>query len=132
MPPGMDFAWLPVTTVLFHGKRMVKMDPVATIAFAFLIGLTAGGLAGSVLELASGRRLGFVEPFMSRSHVVRSLGAAALAGPFMLCNDALAAYRERRISAAALVSCAGTAFFWCLALGVALGALAHAVLSSPG
>ena len=50
-------------TVLFHGKRQVKMGPVELTLFAFAVGLTAFGLAGSAMELISGRRLAFVEPY---------------------------------------------------------------------
>lgn len=94
------------------------MGTVAQIAFAFVAGLTVCGLAGSAMELACGRRLAFVEPYVSPAHVLRSLAATAFAGPFMLFNDALAARRERRISAPALASCGVTAMLWALALGV--------------
>jgi hypothetical protein len=50
------------------------MGSVALIVFAFLVGLTVSSLAGSVLEIASGRRLAFVEPYVSPAHVLRSLG----------------------------------------------------------
>jgi hypothetical protein len=117
---GMAFAYPSVTTVLFHGKRKVKMDMVASIAFAFLVGLTACGLAGTTMELASGRKLAFAEPYVSPSHVLRSLGATSVVGPFMLCNEALSAYRENRISAGAMLSCACTALVWIMALGIVL------------
>jgi hypothetical protein len=96
------------------------MDGVASIAFAFLIGLTACGLTGSAMELASGRKLAFAEPYVSPSYVLRSLGATSVVGPFMLCNEALSACRENRISVAAMLSCACTALVWTVALGVVL------------
>lgn len=99
------------------------MDVTASIAFAFLVGLTACGLAGSAMELASGRKLAFAEPYVSPSHVLRSLGTTSVVGPFMLCNEALSAYREKRISAAAMLSCACTALVWVMALGVVLIAI---------
>ncbi len=99
------------------------MDLVASIAFAFLVGLTACGLAGSAMELASGRKLAFAEPYVSPSHVLRSLGATSVVGPFMLCNEALSAYRENRISMAVMLSCACTALVWIMALGVVLIAI---------
>lgn len=55
------------------------MGSVALIVFAFLVGLTVCGLAGSVMEMASGRRLALVEPYVSPSHVLRSLGVTAVA-----------------------------------------------------
>ena len=94
------------------------MGSLMLIAFAFLVGMTACGLAGSLMELATGRRLAFAEPYVSPAHVLRSLAATAFAGPFMLFNDALAARREGRLSTLALVSCACTGLAWALALGV--------------
>jgi hypothetical protein len=108
------------------------MHPLLPIIFAFLTGLTACGLVGTVLELTCGRRLAFVEPYVSSDHVVRSLAAAAFAGPFMLLNDAMTARRERRISLLGLLSCLCTAMLWALALGVVLLALVSAALGVPG
>lgn len=72
------------------------------------------------MELALGRKLAFAEPYVSPSHVLRSLCVTSVAGPFMLCNEALFAYRESRISLVALVSCACTALVWTLALGAVM------------
>nr|WP_192248272.1 hypothetical protein [Mesorhizobium silamurunense] len=96
------------------------MDPMLLPLYAFAVGLTACGLAGSAMEILSGRRLAFAEPYVSPAHIVRSLVATACAGPFMLINDALAARREGRISTPALLSCGCTAVAWALALGVVL------------
>ncbi|UVK36780.1 hypothetical protein LHFGNBLO_003740 [Mesorhizobium sp. AR10] len=100
------------------------MSSLGLTLFAFAVGLTACGLAGSAMELIAGRRLAFVEPYVSPAHIVRSLAATACAGPFMLANDALDARREGRISMLALISCACTAATWALALGVVLIAIA--------
>ncbi|WP_411962215.1 DUF6949 family protein [Mesorhizobium sp. CA4] len=112
------------TTVRFHGKRLVNMDPVVPVLYAFAVGVTACGLAGSAMELLSGRRLAFAEPYVSPVHILRSLAATACAGPFMLTNEALAARREGRIGTMALLSCGCTAIAWALALGVVLIAIA--------
>lgn len=96
------------------------MDPAEHILFAFMVGLTASGLAGSAMELISGRRLAFVEPYVSPVHILRSLAATACAGPLMFANEALDARRQGRISAPALISCGCTATIWALALGVVL------------
>jgi hypothetical protein len=106
------------------------MHPLLSVVFAFLTGLTACGLVGTVLELACGRRLAFVEPYVATDHVIRSLAAAAFAGPFMLLNDAMAARRAGRISLLGLLSCLCTAMLWALALGVVLLALVFAIV--PG
>jgi len=107
------------------------MHPLLLGVFAFLTGLTACGLTGTVLELACGRRLAFVEPYVSSGHVVRSLAAAAFAGPFMLLNDAIAAHGERRISSLGLLSCLCTAMLWTLALGGVLMGLALLAAGLP-
>jgi hypothetical protein len=108
------------------------MHPLLLTAFAFLTGLTTCGLASTVMELVCRRRLAFVEPYVSADHIVRSLAATAFAGPFMLVNDAVAAYRERRISWIGLLSCLANAMLWALALGVVLLAFAFAAAGLPG
>jgi hypothetical protein len=92
--------------------------------FAFVVGLTTCGLVGSAMELVSGRKVAFTEPYVSPSHVLRSLLSTACVGPFMLANDALDAWRERRISIVALMSCGCTVIAWALALGVVVLAIA--------
>ncbi|MEO5755722.1 MAG: hypothetical protein ABIQ51_02585 [Mesorhizobium sp.] len=100
------------------------MSPLELTAYAFVVGLTVCGLAGSAMELISGRKIAFVEPYVSPSHILRSLAATACAGPFMLFNDALDARRTGRISTLALMSCCCTAIAWSLALGVVVLAIA--------
>lgn len=96
------------------------MGLVAHTLFAFMFGLTACSLVGSAMELMSGRRLAFAEPYVSPKHMLRSLAATACAGPLMFTNDALDAWREGHISRLALISCGCTATIWALALGMAL------------
>lgn len=100
------------------------MGQLELTLFAFVVGLTTCGLVGSAMELVYGRKVAFTEPYVSPSHVLRSLVATACAGPFMLVNDALDARRERRISTVALMSCGCTAVAWALALGVVVLAIA--------
>jgi hypothetical protein len=88
------------------------------LAFAFLVGVTVCGLSGTLLELLASRPLRFGEPFLSRQKPLRSLAATALAGPLMLANDALFAFRASRISIAGLASSAVIAAAWALATGV--------------
>ena len=108
------------------------MDPVVLVLYAFAVGLTACGLVGSAMELLSGRRLAFAEPYVSPVHILRSLAATACAGPFMLTNEALAARREGRIGMMALLSCGCTAIAWALALGVVLIAIASWATANLG
>lgn len=106
------------------------MDGFELALFAFLVGLTTCGLAGSAMELVWRRKIAFAEPYVSSSRLVRSLAATACAGPYMLANDALDARREGRISTLALLSCGCTALVWLLALGRVL--LAAAAWATTG
>lgn len=108
------------------------MSLLLPVLFAFAVGLTGCGLAGSVMELVAGRRLTFAGPYVSPAHILRSLAAAACAGPFMLANDALDARREGRISTLMLMSCGCTVMAWALALGIVLIAIAAWGVGSPG
>jgi len=112
------------TTVQSHGKRLVKMNPAVVALYVFAVGLTTCGLAGSAMELISGRRLAFAEPYVSPTRILRSLAVTACAGPFMLANEALDARREGRISTLTLLSCGCTVVAWALALGIVLVAIA--------
>ncbi|MER8521211.1 hypothetical protein NKI48_13840 [Mesorhizobium sp. M0644] len=108
------------------------MGPVEQIIFSFMAGLTACGLAGSAMELIAGRRLAFVQPYVSSKHMLRSLAATACAGPLMFANEALDAWRERRISVLGLVSCGCAATIWALALGMVVIAIASWAASLLG
>lgn len=108
------------------------MAEMELFLFAFVVGLTVCGVTGSTMELVSGRKVAFAEPYVSPSHVLRSLAATACAGPFMLVNDALDARRERRISTLALLSCGCTATAWSLALGIVVLAIASRAIDLLG
>ncbi|TJV45186.1 MAG: hypothetical protein E5Y02_05515 [Mesorhizobium sp.] len=108
---------------------MTDMEP---FLFAFVVGLTVCGVIGSTMELVSGRKVAFAEPYVSPSHVLRSLAATAGAGPFMLINDALDARRQNRISTVALLSCGCTAIAWSLALGIVVLAIASGTIRLLG
>jgi hypothetical protein len=97
---------------------MVKMATLALTCFAFAAGLTLCGLAGSTMELFVGQRLSFRAPFVTSRHVLRSLLVAAAAGPLMLTNDALEAWRSGEVSMLLLLSCALSAAGWALATGI--------------
>lgn len=94
------------------------MTPLQQACYAFLSGLTLCGLLGTAMEIVAGHRLLFAEPFVSRRRVLLSLAAAAAAGPFMLGNEALAAWRAGSISAVLLVACVLMSAVWSLATGV--------------
>lgn len=108
------------------------MGPVALTAFALVTGLTVSGLSGSIMELVARRQIGFSEPFVSPRHIARSLASTAFAGPFMLTNDALHAWRSGAISGIALGSCGCTAIVWSGALGVLVIELARLASGLPG
>lgn len=94
------------------------MTAVEAVCMAFVTGLTACGVMGSALELASGARLSFSPPFVSTGRIGRSLLVTAAAGPFMLANEALAARRDRAVSAVQFWSCITVSGLWALAAGI--------------
>ncbi len=100
------------------------MSPVEFFALAFLIGLVPAGLSATLLELATGRVVCFAEPFASRNNLRKTFAVMVLAGPFMLGNDALAAWRDHSISKLALGACGAAAGMWVLAEGLLFVALA--------
>lgn len=100
------------------------MQSIALFAYALAVGLTLCGLAGSAIEIASGRRLGFRAPFVSRDRFGASLAMTLAVGPFMLANEALAAYRVGAIDMLALTLCGVAATAWAMATGVVVVELA--------
>lgn len=94
------------------------MGTLQAICLAFAAGLTASGLAGSVLEAATGSRLHFGAPFVSPHRIARSLLVTSAAGPFMLVNEALAARRQHAVSRFVFMSCVAVSAAWTLALGI--------------
>jgi hypothetical protein len=100
------------------------MHTLALFAYALAAGLTIAGLAGACFELAFGRRLGFRPPFVTPGRIVRSLAVTIAAGPFMLANEALAAYRAGAIAASALSLCGLAAVVWSAASGMVVVELA--------
>lgn len=94
------------------------MTGLATAAFAFLVGMTVAGLAGSIMQIATGRSPGFVEPYITKAFIARSLLAALVAGPMMLGNDALAAWQARRVAWWTLVVALLLSTLWACLTGV--------------
>lgn len=103
------------------------MEPVE-LAFALMCGITLSGLAGTLLELVTGRPLSFSEPYLSPRRLVRSFLAAACAGPMMLANDALTARRAGDISIGYFAFCAATSLIWAVALGITVIGIAARLL----
>ena len=100
------------------------MAGIWLVAFVFLCGLTLAGLHGTVLEMWSGRRLGFAAPFVSRDHVVRSLVFTAACGPLMLVNEALDAFRNGRIGGAGVAGMALLSGIWLFLSGIVVANIA--------
>jgi hypothetical protein len=94
------------------------MSDWALAVMSFLVGTTIAGLSGSIMEIVSGRPLGFAEPYVARASISRSLCATLAAGPMMLFNEALQARREHRVGAGALIAAASVAAVWACATGV--------------
>jgi hypothetical protein len=106
----------------------MNMDTLWAFGFAFIVGLTVCGLAGTIMEIASGTRLRMAEPFVSGRRPGRSLLASMAAGPFMLFNDAVAARREGRIGAGGMTATMATASVWVLSMGILTTELALLVV----
>lgn len=94
------------------------MSGPAMAAFVFLVGLTASGVCGSLMQIATGRTLCFAEPYVSRAWLARSLLATLAAGPMMLANEALLAWRQGRIGWVALLAASIVAGLWAGATGI--------------
>lgn len=107
------------------------MSPIAFVAFAFLVGLVPLGVSASILECATGRPVGFSRPLVSGRAPFRTVLVTGLAGPFMLANDALRAYRGGVISVWTLMPMAAAALCWVLAVGLAMVASASVAVGQP-
>jgi hypothetical protein len=108
------------------------MQQAALLAYALAVGLTLSGLAGTMIELATGRRLGFRPPFVTRARVGLSLALAFAVGPFMLANEAIAAYRTGEIDRPVLALWAAVALVWSMAAGVLFLELVHVAEAGLG
>lgn len=94
------------------------MEAIAPAAFAFLVGLTVAGIVATLTEIVTDEPLCFAEPHLSPSRIVRSVALTAVAGPFMLGNEALSAFRRGTINSARLVVYGLVGCTWALSLGV--------------
>lgn len=103
-----------------YGKWQVKMNDPELIVFAFLVGLAANGLSGALIEWRTRRPASFGPPLFTPERPFRSIALSTAAGPWMLVNDALAAWHDQAIGRFMLWSCMVTAIFWTLATGVIL------------
>ena len=94
------------------------MQVLVLLSYALAVGLTLAGVFGSAMEIAAGRRLGFRAPFVVRNRLAASLATTLVAGPAMLANEAIAAWRVGLIDRLALGLCAATALAWATATGI--------------
>ncbi|MBX3579847.1 MAG: hypothetical protein KF723_21810 [Rhizobiaceae bacterium] len=104
------------------------MGSLAPALFAFLAGLTVAGLVATLVEIATRVPVAFAEPHLSPRRIVRSVALTAVAGPYMLGNEALDAFHRGTINAVRLATYAMVAATWALALGVLVLSLASSVL----
>lgn len=108
------------------------MDGLSFGLFAFVAGLTLSGLSGSVLELVSGCRLSLGAPFVRPDRLGQMLLRTTLAGPLMLVNEALAAWRKGLIGVAMVAGATAAAGVWAFAQGVILVSLAKSAVALLG
>ena len=95
-----------------------------SVSMTLLVGLTAGGLVGSALEAATGARLRLGAPFIRRRGLALSLAVAAVTGPYMLVNEALAASRRGTLRPWGVAMAGALALAWLAATGVLIVELA--------
>lgn len=103
------------------------MNAVGPALFAFLAGLTLAGIVATIVEIVTEAPVCFAEPHLSPRRIARSVALTAIAGPFMLGNEALAAYDRGTINKARLSVYMMVAGAWALALGVLTVSLATAL-----
>jgi hypothetical protein len=94
------------------------MTGIWIVSFVFVSGLVVGGIVGVLLEMWSGRRLAFSEPFVTSRHPARSVALTAMAGPFMLFNEALESYRARRVGWTTVGGSAALSLTWAFLTGI--------------
>lgn len=97
---------------------MTEIRLLLLLIYAFCAGLTLSGVSATLLELTNGRRAGFRPPFIHRDRLMASLGTTLAAGPYMLGNEALAAWRLGIIGSVTLVFWGVVAAVWALASGI--------------
>lgn len=101
------------------------MGQFILLVFAYLAGITVAGLSASILEFVFGTRACFSAPFVSRERLGRSLLVTAVAGPVMLFNESLAAWRASDLPPLAALGAAFVANVWVLASGILAMQLLH-------
>jgi len=104
------------------------MNSPELLVFAFLVGLTASGLAGSLIEWRTKRPASFSPPLFAPERPLRSIALSTVAGPWMLVNDAMIARNDKSIGPFMCFSCFVTAGFWMLATGIVLLDLASRLM----
>jgi hypothetical protein len=102
---------------------------VSFLGFALASGLAAGGIVATAAQMLTGQAPCFEPPFVRPSRIVRSLAVTALLGPYMLFNEALAAWEEQRIPPIVVATSGALSLGWALASGVVLVFLAGQVVS---
>ena len=96
------------------------MSDAALFAYAYLVGSAFSALIDAAVELRAGAEAGMRPPFLSQSHIIRSLGLTLAAGSYLLVSE-LRTARGRGEASVPLVL-AGIAFasIWALATGILL------------
>ncbi|MFZ1774685.1 MAG: hypothetical protein WAT78_12095 [Rhizobiaceae bacterium] len=94
------------------------MHAFVVLVFALAAGLTVAGLSGTAMEIRTGQKLMFAPPHVSADHLLRSLAFSAAAGPLMLGNEALEAWREGRIGQVVFLGLWAMGFAWAICSGV--------------
>jgi hypothetical protein len=106
------------------------MPPSSLFAYAYLVGIAFSACAAAFAELLAKKPAGMREPFVSASHILRSLALVGIAGPYLLVCELKAVSREASVPALLALAGLAVANGWALALGIVL-VEAMSLLTSP-
>lgn len=88
------------------------------ILFAFFAGLTISGLTSSTIELVTGRPIAFETLSPHRRRLWVCIGLAAIAGPFVIGNEAMQGLRRGSLSLPVTWAAFAAAALWSVAIGI--------------
>jgi hypothetical protein len=106
------------------------MPDAALFAYAYLVGSAFSGLIGAAAELRAGAEAGMRPPFLSQSHIFRSLGLTLAAGSYLLVSELRAARGKGQVSFPIVLAGMMFASIWALATGILLVELMDQIRSA--
>jgi hypothetical protein len=96
------------------------MPDAALFAYAYLLGTAFSALVGAAAELRAGAEAGMRPPFLSQSHIFRSLGLTLAAGSYLLVSELRTARGKGFVTVPFALAGIAFASIWALATGILL------------